>query len=171
MENSRPTSWLMILLIAVCLAFTGCGIWPWDSGELNRTDAELAQKALADFFWHLSQGKYQEAADLYGGSYDILASYNPDLDPEDYPALWERACEINGFQCLQVEEILVVEEIPPSEFQLTASFRTSAGEVLQLDACCGEDPDGQPPQTQFTFWVHKSSAGDFLVLDLPVYMP
>jgi hypothetical protein len=43
------------------------------------SDQELAWQTLYRFFDHLHDGKYQEAASLYGGEYETMIAQNPDL--------------------------------------------------------------------------------------------
>ena len=61
-----------------------------------------AEAALTHFFDYLDSGDYQEAADLYGGSYLELQAMNPLLPLKDHESLWRAACTINGYQCLAV---------------------------------------------------------------------
>jgi len=150
-------------LILILFILAGC------RAELS--EEARAENALGVFYDHLSQGQYQEAAELYGGSYEILEIYNPDLDPADYPALWERACTINGFQCLEVGELLEVEEIGPGSYYLTVTFQTADGETFQRGPCCGAGASDEPPHTEFTFLVARNENGQYRVLDLPLYTP
>lgn len=154
---------LPILLILIWFALSGC------RAELS--EAARAEIALGQFYLHLSQGQYLEAAELYGGSYEILINYNPDLDPADQPALWERACTVNGFQCLELRELLEVEEIAPGSFYLTVTFQTAAGDTYQRGPCCGAGASDEPPHTNFTFRVTRNENGQYRVLDLPLYTP
>ena len=49
-----------------------------DPSERSANDAELAQGALLEFFEYLSDGEFLSASSLYGGSYEVLAEYNPE---------------------------------------------------------------------------------------------
>ncbi len=56
-----------------------------------------AQNSLMNFFSLLNTKKYAEADSLYGGSYDQLQVFNPDVDANDHATLWQRACEMSGY--------------------------------------------------------------------------
>ena len=43
----------------------------------------------------LNEGRYTEAAQLYGDAYDQLLDYNPGLDPSDKPALLKAGCTVS----------------------------------------------------------------------------
>ena len=63
---------------------------------------EAATQTLVTFFEYLNQGQFTEADALYGGDYETLTYWNPDLEPSDHAALWKRGCLQNGLQCLTV---------------------------------------------------------------------
>jgi hypothetical protein len=154
---------LFLLLCLAAAALVGC---------LGQEDeAAAAERTLIVFFNQLSQGEYQAAAELYGGSYQILVEYNPDLDPADHPSLLERACRVNGFQCLEVGELLEVEETGPGSYFLTVTFQTADGDIYERGPCCGAGASEEPPHTEFTFRVVQTGDGQYRVLDLPVYVP
>jgi hypothetical protein len=133
-------------------------------------DLEAARQALLAYFTALNEGRYAEAAGYYGGSYEILTGYNPDVPLEDHETLLEAGCRYNGLQCLKVREILNAEQISPNEFSFTVQFANPDGSLFQRDPCCGEDPAQSPPESQFPYTVIKSGE-EFLVLELPVYVP
>ena len=162
MEKESGFIRLVLLLSLALICLTGCLV--------QEDEAAGAERTLVVYFLHLSQGEYQAAAELYGGSYEILISYNPDLDPADHPALLERACLVNGFQCLEVGELLEVEEIGPGSYFLTVTFQTADGDIYERGPCCGAGA-GEEPHTKFTFRVDRNEDGQFWVLDLPVYVP
>lgn len=60
-------------------------------------DLEQARETLASYFSLLHAGRYAEAVNLYGGSYDILRDWNPAVDPDDYATLFENGCETNAW--------------------------------------------------------------------------
>jgi hypothetical protein len=134
------------------------------------SDTEKASQALTRFFSELSNGNYAQAADLYGGSYQILADFNPGLDADDHPALWENGCQINGLQCLTIRTITFNELLDSGEYIFTVEFNDPAGNLFVLEACCGENPI-TAPQFQFEYRVVEAGGGEFLVLDLPIYVP
>ncbi len=139
-----------------------------DSGDLAQ-----ARMALLAFFDALNAGQYQKAVELYGGSYEELIADNPDVDPDDHVTLLERACSQNGFQCLQVKEILREEQAWPDDFTFTIEFLNRDGSLFLLGSCCGVTEADQQPQSQFGYTVKRiPQAGNvFRVQELPVYVP
>jgi hypothetical protein len=152
----------IIIAISIALLWTAC------TGK--KDDAELARQSLIAFFEQLSGGHYAEAARQYGGSYETLAGYNPDIDPNLHPALWQRGCQVNGLQCLPIRTATFIEQAANGEYRFAVEFNTPEGELFVLEACCGAEPDA-PPQTRFEYRVAKGGDGSFRVLDLPVYVP
>jgi hypothetical protein len=129
-----------------------------------------ARIALLEFLSALGEGHYVEATWHYGGSYDTMRMWNPDIAPHDLPALWRSACLHNGLQCLGRAEPVNVEVLSATDLRFTIHLLTPAGERFVLGPCCGETEQSMPPQQAFTFTVRRS--GDrYLVLDTPPYMP
>jgi hypothetical protein len=147
---------LVIVLLSAC--------------DLNTGDSEQARQALSSYFGELSNGNYFAASQLYGGSYETLVSFNPDLDEDDHIQLWKNGCEYNGLQCLPTRTITFNELAESGEYVFTVEFNTADGNLFVLEACCGENPTN-PPVFQFEYRVVKGGDGKFLVLDMPVYMP
>jgi len=139
-----------------------------DGSEKN--EAELAREALGSFFAELNAGRYKAAARWYGGSYEILVGYNPEVDPGDFTTLWQNGCQVNGLQCLPLRTISFNERTSKGEYIFTVEFNKPDGALFLLEACCGEEPT-TPPQFQFEYRVVKGGDGTFRVLDLPVYVP
>jgi hypothetical protein len=131
---------------------------------------EQARLALQNFFEQLDQGEFESAAGLYGGSYETLVTFNPDLDSNDYPALWRYGCQMNGLQCLTVRTATFQEVTNSGEYVFTVEFNTPDGRLFELGACCGEEPT-MTPLYQFEYRVVEGGDRQFRVLDLPVYMP
>jgi hypothetical protein len=127
-------------------------------------NVELARQTLITYFDYLSAGRYQEAAELYGGSYEVLAGHNPDLAPQDQVALLERACTVNGFQCLPVLGVALQGQVSPAAYGFSVAFADPGGRLFILRAA-------EPAQVQFPFTVVEESEGRFLVEELPVYLP
>jgi hypothetical protein len=143
-----------------------------DPSERSGTDTERAKGALIEFFEHLNNGDYLSASSLYGGSYEVLAEYNPELDPEDSAALFRNACTINGFQCLQVQSVTLRQGgAHTGEYRFLVEFLAPDGGRFVLDPCCGATEADMPPRSQFVFTVARSGEGVYQVQDLPVYAP
>jgi hypothetical protein len=140
--------------------------------EHSANDTELAQGVLIEFFEHLNNGDYLSASALYGGSYEVLAEYNPELDPQDSVALFRSACTINGFQCLQVRSVALQERVAHAgEYRFVVEFLAPDGGHFVLDPCCGAIETDIRPRSQFVFTVAQNAEGTYQVQDLPVYVP
>ena len=148
-----------ILLVALFMACT-----------TKTSNPEMARQALASFFAELNAGRYDAVSYWYGGSYETLAGYNPEVDPDDHTTLWQNGCQINGLQCLTLRTVTFNERTNNGEYLFTVEFNTPEGELFVLEACCGDNPT-TPPQFQFEYRVVKGGNGEFRVLDMPVYVP
>ena len=128
-----------------------------------------ARDTLLEYFEALHAGEHQRVVELYGGSYELLQEWNPNVDPEDHELLFWYACNVNGLVCLQIKDI-VREDRVGDGFVLTVEFQQNNGELFVLGPCCGASDEGNPSQSQFDFMVRKME-GRYKVLDLPVYTP
>lgn len=133
-------------------------------------DVESAREALIAYFSLLHAGRYSEAADYYGGTYDILRDWNPTVTPEDHATLFKNGCTINGLMCLRIGTIVREEQVSPTEFRFIVEFMNDDGTLFVLGPCCGATEEEMTPQTEFTFSVKKVD-DRFLVQDLPAYVP
>ena len=144
---------------------------PSGNSDQESTPEVSAGKALTDFFKLLHDGKYDQAAILYGGSYEMLQGYNPDLDTEDYAGLLKGGCELNGLMCLEVLNIMSIQTINEHEFSFEIELANPDGSQFVLGPCCGATEEEMPPQSSFTVGVVCQEDGTCLVMDLPPYMP
>jgi hypothetical protein len=140
----------------------------FEVGPFAPEGIDYARDALGAYFGALYAGNYADAAALYGGPYEILAGWNPDVAPYAQARLFQRGCEQNGLQCLRLKRIVKEQVISADEFQLVVEFLNDDGSLFKLGPCCGESSG--PTYTQFTYTV-QNVGGEFLVQDLPVYMP
>ena len=151
-----------------------------DSGSLLPDPAQEASAVLEDYLNSLAFGgsglgyyTYEQAAELYGGSYDGLIDLNPEVDPGSHAALLRNACEVNGFQCLRLHEVLSSRTMlgPDGSYEihLTIQLEDPSRVIFLTGLCCGSGD--APPQTEFDFTVRRSADGTFQVLDLPPYVP
>ena len=136
----------------------------------NSEKQDQALQVLQGFFEKLAQNEYDMAAAQYAGSYEILVSFNPDLDPDDHAALWQSGCQLNGLKCLTVRSATFTKVNEAGEYVFIVEFNAPDGSLFKLGSCCGEEPPTQP-QSQFTYRVVEDGDGHFGVLDMPVYMP
>jgi hypothetical protein len=140
--------------------------------QAEPTDDELALQSLMDFFGHLSAGRYEEAGQLYGGSYEVLSEYNPTLDPHDHAAMWQAACTSNGFLCLRVRSAHLQEDgSAKAEYRFLVEFSTPDDQLFVRGPCCGASETEMPPESEFLFAVVRTEDGAYRVQDLPVYIP
>ncbi len=137
------------------------------------TDSAQARGAFEAYFDALNAGQYEKAAEIYGGSYENLIDMNPEVDPDNHSALLERACAINGFQCLKVRAVVREKRDWPDTFTFTVEFSNPDGSLFVLGDCCGAAEIDNQPQSQFDFTVMRvpQSGGAFRVQGLPVYVP
>jgi hypothetical protein len=144
---------------------------PANKTETPSEGLEKARKALTSFFELLNQREYEKAAVLYGGDYQGLRDSNPLLDPQDHVALLTNGCEVNGLQCLRVKRIVNEKAVSPAEYHFTVEFLNQDGSLFVRGPCCGGNATDFPPESQFAYTVIRNCAGEFLVRELPVYVP
>jgi DNA-binding CsgD family transcriptional regulator len=143
------------------------------------SDEQLGLHTLVDFLTYLYEGDYEKAAQLYGGSYEIMLEHNPEMDPNDHAALLQNACTINGAQCLRIFSAGPTSAGPYESYELAnqfeftyqVEFADDDGTRFVLGPCCGANATDSPPQSIFYFTVVKVEPGRFLVMDMPPYAP
>jgi hypothetical protein len=131
---------------------------------------EHASATLLAFLSALGQGHYMEATQYYGGTYEQLQTWNPELPRDDHATLWSHACQFNGLQCVGRAEVVGVEQLSPTDVRFTVHLINASGERITLGPCCGETEQTMPTQRTFTFTVRRDGER-YLVLDTPPYMP
>lgn len=129
-----------------------------------------AENALQNYFAALNAARYEKADRLFGGGYDTLTGWNPDIDPGDHTALWEAGCSGNGLQCLPVRSLSLMEHTGDI-YLFTVEFNNPDGSLFVRGPCCGADETEMPSTSKFEVRVQESEDGKYLVLDLPVYIP
>ena len=133
-------------------------------------DASAAESTLFDFFQALSDGNYERAAHLYGGSYELLRAMNPQSDPDDLANLWKLGCEVNGLVCLPVNRVVETRALSETETLFVVEFLTEDGQVFALGPCCGAEESAAAPQSAFEFRV-RTQNGFSLIEDMPALIP
>lgn len=131
------------------------------AGTGSTPEREAAAQAARGFLTRLHAGRYAEAAALYGGSYAVLHGWNPSIPPDDYAALWEASCTINGVQCLALDEVIEVQRVTATAYTVTVTLVGTAGERF-VHPVHGQE--------RFDFGLAVRD-GQFLVRDLPPYVP
>lgn len=135
------------------------------------SDQEAARETMVEFYSLLHNGEYQDAAELYGGSYEELTSKNPELDPADSPAQFRNGCTRNGFQCLEILDAEPADSAAADDFAFNVRFQNEDGTPFVLGPCCGATATEQPPVEVFRIVVHRTADGSFRVMTLPAYVP
>jgi hypothetical protein len=137
--------------------------------QASSLEMDMARDTLLEYFEALHSGDHQRVVEIYGGSYEILQDWNPDIAEDDYELLFWYACNVNGAVCLRIKN--VVQEIQVGdEYIFTVEFQLNNGDLFVLGPCCGASQEGDAAQTQFDFTVRKMD-GQYLVQELPVYSP
>ena len=160
---------LILLLIIFLSSCTPKPINTPEPTSLPSTAGE-AQQALIDFFARLNAEKYAEADALYGGSYEQLQVFNPGADPSDHATLWASACEMSGLQCLIVRTA-TFKRLEGDTYVFQVEFNNADGSLFILGPCCGANETEMPPVSQFEYKVTRSASRQFVVMDLPPYVP
>jgi hypothetical protein len=127
------------------------------------------RQALIDFFEQLSKGNYTQASELYGGTYETLLSWNPDLNPNDTATLWKNGCQVNGMQCLTVRSATFKQRAENGDYLFIVEFSNPDGSLFSPGGCCGDTTT--PSTSQFEFRVGRGNDGKFRVMDSPIYVP
>ncbi len=139
--------------------------------QVDPEKVEAARQILTAYFELLIQGKYSEAAELYGGSYDILRGNNPTIPGDDFAGLLEAGCTLNGFVCtLSIKNEVSYAMIAPDTYRFSLELQNPDGSLFILGPCCGASEDESPPVSQFDFIVKTTEKG-YQIMTLPVYVP
>jgi hypothetical protein len=134
------------------------------------SELDEAQAVLLAYFDDLYTGKYDAAADLFGGDLSMLVDSNPAVDPSDIAALLEAACTYQ-LRCLPVKAIVDARQVGESLYDFELEFSNPDGSLFVLGPCCGASETEMPPVSQFDCSVEESNEGDYRVMCLPVYVP
>jgi hypothetical protein len=130
---------------------------------------EPARNLLVRYFKLLHDGYYDEAVALYGGEYETLATWNPDVPADHYGQLFATACEVQ-LRCLEVRRVVRAKAVSTSQFEFVVEFNNENGTLFKLGPCCGATEKEMPTVTQFSYTVEQRG-GQMRVLGLPVYVP
>jgi len=133
-------------------------------------DIDQARSSLISFFDALHSDDYLQAVNLFGGSYEMLREWNPNVSESNYQELLKNGCQSNGLQCLKIKEIVKSEQLSAVDFNFKVKFMNSDGTLFERGPCCGATEEEMPTQSFFDYQV-KSFDGDYRVMTLPVYIP
>lgn len=129
-----------------------------------------AHQVLVDFLTRLHTQDYAGAAPLYGGEYEQLQVFNPEIDPNDQVALWTWVCENKLLQCLEVRSAAFQHQ-EGDNYVFQVEFSNPDGSLFVLGPCCGANETEMPPVSQFEFTVTRKADGKFVVMNTPPYVP
>jgi len=139
------------------------------STSLPSTASE-AHEVLVNFLTSLNTKNYADAVPLYGGEYDQLHVFNPELDPSDHIALWTWACGNQLLQCLEVRSA-TFKELRGDSYVFQVEFNNPDGSLFVLGPCCGANLTDMPPVSQFDYTISRNAEHRFVVMNTPPYMP
>ena len=125
---------------------------------------------LVNFLMLLHTKDYAQATPLYGGDYDSLLVFNPEIDPNDHVALWTWVCDHQLLQCLEVRSS-TFQQLVGDSYIFQVEFNNPDGSLFVLGPCCGANETEMPPVSQFEFTVARNPEGKFVVMNTPPYVP
>lgn len=137
--------------------------------SLPSTMAE-AHAVLVDFLTLLNTKQFADAARLYGGEYEPLQVFNPEIDPADHVALWAWACDQQLLQCLEVRSP-TFKELRGDSYVFQVEFSNPGGSLFVLGPCCGANETEMPSISQFEYTVRRNSDMKYAVMNTPPYVP
>jgi hypothetical protein len=129
-----------------------------------------AYQVLIDFLTLLHTRNYADATPLYGGDYEQLQVFNPEIDPNDKVALWTWVCDNQLLQCLEVRSG-TFKELAGDAYVFEVEFSNPDGSQFVLGPCCGASETEMPPVSQFEFTVTRKADDKFVVMNTPPYVP
>lgn len=127
-------------------------------------DLAGAQAAVKGYLNALAEGRYDDAAALYGGSVEELHSWVPDTPADDVAAMLEQSCTNLVFQCLPVRAVDKGSAISAADWTFHVQFNNREGKVFSLQLPFSK------PVSKFSFNVRKDGKR-FAVTSLPLYVP
>jgi hypothetical protein len=129
-----------------------------------------AHNVVVNFLTLLHTKNYTDAVALYGGEYEQLQVFNPEIDPNDRVALWTWVCDNQLLQCLEVRSA-TFKALRGDTYIFQVEFNNPDGSLFVLGPCCGANETDMPPVSEFEFSVSRNSEGKFVVLNTPPYVP
>jgi hypothetical protein len=166
-------------ILVLILALVSCAPQPISTPSLTPTSltptslpstASEAYDVLVNFLTLLYTKNYTDAVPLYGGEYDPLQVFNPEIDPNDHAALWTWACEHQLLQCLEVRSA-TFKDLRGDSYIFQVEFSNPDGSLFVLGPCCGANETEMPPVSQFEYPVSRNADHGFVVMNTPPYVP
>jgi hypothetical protein len=129
-----------------------------------------AHDVLVNFLTLLNTKQYADADPLYGGEYEQLQVFNPEIDPADHVALWTWVCDNQLLQCLPVRSA-TLKELRGDSYIFQVEFSNPDGSLFVLGPCCGANETEMPPVSQFEYTVSRNAEHHYVVMNTPPYVP
>ncbi len=136
----------------------------------TKTDIQLARESLITYFNLLNEKRYAEAIKYRGNGYEGLQNWNPAMDANDHVSLVMTGCEMNGWRCLKIKDVITQKQTSPADFEFVVQFANDNGTLFKRGPCCGATEEEMPTETDFKYSV-KKEGGNFQVMTDPVYTP
>jgi hypothetical protein len=105
------------------------------SGDPPKDALEAARQAMLTFFTALADGRYEDAAALYGGSYEEAIAQDPGISADQPTQAWMSICTSEF--CLPVSDILDSRALAADEFEFLVGFAGQNGFRFDYSICCG----------------------------------
>jgi len=105
------------------------------SGETPVVDEDAAREVMLSFFAALAEQRYEDAAPLFGGSYDEYKGLDDSISSDQPGMAWQNICQMEF--CLAVSDILDVRQIGEGEYEFMLGFVTDNGIRFDFSICCG----------------------------------
>jgi hypothetical protein len=129
-----------------------------------------AHDVLVDFLTLLHTGNYTDAVPLYGGEYEQLQVFNPEIDPTDHVALWIWVCDNKLLQCLEVRSA-TFKQLVGDSYIFQVEFSNPDGSLFVRGPCCGATETEMPSVSQFEYMVSRNTDHKYVVMTTPPYVP
>jgi hypothetical protein len=163
-----------VLIFFLTLILFGCAPRARSTAQPTQTTLPStigeAHDVLVSFLTSLHTKKYADAVPLFGGDYEHLKVFNPEINPEDHAALWTWACDNQLLQCLEVRSV-TFEQMVGDSYIFQVEFSNADGSLFVLGPCCGANATEMPPVSQFEYTVTRNTDGKFVVMNMPPYVP
>lgn len=164
-----PSNIIIIVLVTALAGLVGYLTLVKKPSSPTTEDGGLAKQALITYFNLLETKQYSAAATYHGSGYEILQSWNPDINPDDRVALLKNGCEVNGWQCLEIKNILDERHVSQSEFRFLVQFEKSEWST-DTETVFTQESYNQEKKTDFEYIVKKTD-DHFIVMTPPIYVP
>ena len=105
------------------------------SGAAPVTDQDAAREAMLSFYAALAEWRFEDAAKLFGGSYDEYIAQDASISPDQPGMAWQNICTMEF--CLAVSDILDTRQVAPDEYEFLVGFVTENGSRFDYSICCG----------------------------------